>query len=204
MTAIERTAYPRFKATATAKELAELYTPSTSEIAFANSQVKSKRGLLRFLVMLKSFQRLGYSPQSAEIPPTIVEHIRSCLNLSPSVCTIPPARSRYYYLEAIRTYLEVNPYNRRTQAVIAKTIAQAAEVMEYPADLINVAVEELVKERYELPAFSTIDRLVGQIRTAVNSRLFHRINSAMTPLQQEFIDKLLSGSSPELEFTSVR
>jgi len=42
--------------------------------------------------------------------------------------------------------------------------------MEHPADLINVAVEELVKERYELPAFSTLDRLVGHIRTIVNNR----------------------------------
>lgn len=55
MTAIERTAYPRFKSQANVKELAQLYTPSADEIAFAKSQVKSKRGLLRFLVMLKSF-----------------------------------------------------------------------------------------------------------------------------------------------------
>jgi len=60
MTAIERTAYPRFKSFATVKELTELYTPSASELAFAQTQVKSKRGLLRWLVMLKSFQRLGY------------------------------------------------------------------------------------------------------------------------------------------------
>jgi hypothetical protein len=48
MTAIERTAYPRFKSQATAKELAELYTPSASEINLAKGHVKSKRGLLRF------------------------------------------------------------------------------------------------------------------------------------------------------------
>jgi Domain of unknown function (DUF4158) len=64
MTAIERTAYPRFKSQATVKELTELYTPSASELAFAQTQVKSKRGLLRLLVMLKSFQRLGYFPPS--------------------------------------------------------------------------------------------------------------------------------------------
>jgi hypothetical protein len=29
--------------------------------------------------------------------------------------------------------------------------------MDHPADLLNVAIEELVKERYELPAFSTLD-----------------------------------------------
>ena len=76
MTAIERTAYPRFKSFANVKELAQLYTPSAEEITFAKSQVKSKRGLLRFLVMLKSFQRLGYNPQTEEIPASVVGHIR--------------------------------------------------------------------------------------------------------------------------------
>ena len=73
--------------------------------------------------------------------------------------------------------------------------------MEHPADLINVAVEELVKERYELPAFSTLDRLVGHIRTVVNNRLFGRIVKAMTPAQRELIDRLITNSSPELELT---
>jgi TnpA family transposase len=201
MTAIERTAYPRFKSQANVQELAQLYTPSAEEITFAKSQVKSKRGLLRFLVMLKSFQRLGYNPQPDEIPATVIGHIRSCLNLSASVCAIPPERSRYYYAEAIRAYLGVNPYGRNAQMSVAKTIAQAAEVMEHPADLINVAVEELVKERYELTAFSTIDRLVGHIRTVVNNRLFHRIVKAMTPAQRELVDRLIANSSPELELT---
>jgi TnpA family transposase len=205
MTAIERTAYPRFKSQATIKELTELYTPSASELAFAQTQVKSKRGLLRLLVMLKSFQRLGYFPPSEAVPPTVVGHIRACLNLSANVCAIPPERSRYYYAEAIRAYLGVHPYDRKAQTAIATAIAQAAEVMEYPADLINVAVEELVKERYELPAFSTLDRLVGHIRTVVNNRLFGRITNAMTPIQQAFVDDLLATSPASgLTFSLLR
>lgn len=200
MTAIERTAYPRFKSFATVKELTELYTPSASELEFAQTQVKSKRGLLRLLVMLKSFQRLGYFPPSEAGEPTVTLHIRACLNLNANVCAIPPERSRYYYAEAIRAYLGVNPYNRKAQTAIATVIAQAAEVMEYPADLINVAVEELVKERYELPAFSTLDRLVGHIRTIVNNRLFGRITNAMTQTQQAFVDDLVS-ISPALGLT---
>jgi TnpA family transposase len=205
MTAIERTAYPRFKSQATVKELTELYTPSGSELAFAQTQVKSKRGLLRWLVMLKSFQRLGYFPPPESVPPTVVGHIRACLNLSANVCAIPPERSRYNYAEAIRAYLGVHPYDRKAQTAVATAIARAAEVMEYPADLINVAVEELVKERYELPAFSTLDRLVGHIRTVVNNRLFGRITKAMTPTQQAFVDDLLATSPASgLTFSLLR
>jgi hypothetical protein len=62
MTAIERTAYPCFKPQPTPKELTELYTPTTEEIAFAQAQVASKAGLFRLLILLKAFQRLGYFP----------------------------------------------------------------------------------------------------------------------------------------------
>jgi TnpA family transposase len=203
MTAIERTAYPRFKSQTTKKELADTYTPSAAELAFAQGQVKSKRGLLRFLVMLKSFQRLGYFPSPEAVPSNVIGHIRACLNLSSSVCAIPPKRSRYNYAEAIRAYLEVTPFNRKAQTLIATAIAQAAEVMEYPADLINVGIEELVKERYELPAFSTLDRLASHVRNVVNKRLFQRIVNAMNPAQQAFVDGLVSTES-ELTFSILR
>ncbi len=59
MTAIERTAYPRFKSQPTAQELAALYTPTRAEIEFVQAQVRSKSRLLSLMVMLKSFQRVG-------------------------------------------------------------------------------------------------------------------------------------------------
>ncbi|WP_414544929.1 DUF4158 domain-containing protein, partial [Nostoc sp. CCY0012] len=60
MTLIDRTAYPKFKQFPNPKELAELYTPQSAEIKFAKSKTKSHEGFLSFMVMLKSFQRLGY------------------------------------------------------------------------------------------------------------------------------------------------
>ncbi len=49
MTAIERTAYPRFKSFATVKELTELYTPSASELdrTYAGVGENEKRKLLK-------------------------------------------------------------------------------------------------------------------------------------------------------------
>lgn len=164
MTAIERTAYPQFKPQPSTKELSELYSPTAQEVAFAQSQTKSKRGLLRLLVMLKSFQRLGYFPRSEAVPAAVVNHIRSCLNLGANVSAVAPGRSRYVYQDIIRAYLGVHSYDRKAQKAMATAVAQAAEVMDHPADLINVAIEELVKERYELPAFSTLDRLVRRTR----------------------------------------
>jgi hypothetical protein len=41
-----------------------------------------------------------------------------------------------------------------------------------PADLINVAIDELLKQSCELPAYSTLNCLVGHARAQVNQRLY--------------------------------
>jgi len=46
-------------------------------------------------------------------------------------------------------------------------LTEAAKVKDHPPDLINIAIEELVKSRCELPSFRVLDELTGQIRRAV-------------------------------------
>lgn len=201
MSAIERTAYPRFKPRPSAKELAELYTPNADEMQFAQANARSKSGVLRILVMLKSFQRLGYFPYPEMVPMVVIQHLRTVLKLSSSISAIPSPASRYRYQQVIRAYLGVRPYGRDALKLAATAIAVAAEVKDYPADLINVAIEELVKERYELPAFSTLDRLAGNIRSITNTRLFHRVLASLSDAEQGYLDRLLTPQSPDAQAT---
>ncbi|WP_390370163.1 DUF4158 domain-containing protein [Crinalium epipsammum] len=92
--------------------MAELYTPTTEEIKFVRSNVRTPTGLLALMVMLKSFQRLGYFTDIESVPTAIIAHLRKCLNLSVKVSAIPSVRSKRYYQQAIRTYLGVKPYDR--------------------------------------------------------------------------------------------
>ncbi|MCY7278268.1 MAG: Tn3 family transposase [Phormidesmis sp. CAN_BIN44] len=201
MTAIERTAYPSFKQQPSPQELAELYTPTLEELAFAQAQTISKSGRFRVLVLLKSFQRLGYFPHPELVPISVIGHLRSVLKLPSSVSSIAPLRSQRRYQQAVRDYLRVTSYNPTAQKLIAASIAQASEIMDHPADLINVAIETLVKAHYELPAFSTLDRLAGTIRSVVNTRLFQRVASALSTLEQTYLDRLLHPESPDSEMT---
>jgi TnpA family transposase len=195
MTLRDRTAYPKFKQIPDAKELAELYTPTSEEIQFAKSKTKSHEGFFSFIVMLKSFQRLGYFPHPELVPIAVIRHIRSCLKLQSWVKAIPSERQRYTYQNTIRMYLGVKQYDKSAQKIIAILVAQQAEVKDHPADLINVAIEELVKQRYELPAFSTLDRLIGHIRAMVNNRLFLRVSSSFTVTEILYLDQLLIGDT---------
>ncbi len=77
----------------------------------------------------------------------------------------------------------------------AIAIASSAVVKDHPADLLNVAIEELVKERYELPAFSTLDRLVDRVRTSANTRLFGRVSAGLSQTEQAYLDRLIAKES---------
>lgn len=110
-------------------------------------------------------------------------------------------RSRRYYETAIRAYLGVSPYDKKAQKLAAIAVGQAALVMEHPADLINVAIEELVKERYELPAFSTLDRLVGHIRSIINTRLYRTINAKLSSAEKATLEQLISSEKEEVLLT---
>lgn len=69
MTAIHETAYPRIRSNVTDKELVELYTPTEEQLSFADENAQAPVQKLGLLVLLKSFQRLGYFPMLREIPP---------------------------------------------------------------------------------------------------------------------------------------
>jgi hypothetical protein len=189
---IERTAYPRFAPRPSARELARLYTPNLREEGLAVRATRGGKGqILAFLVMLKSFQRLGYFPKPEEVPEAVVSHLRSRLGLPEDVPATPPRRSRQRYRDAIREHLCVNPYGDDARRVAVEAVAKAAATMDDPADLVNVAVEGLVKERFELPAFSALDRLVRKVRHAGNSRLFSRVDEGLSAADRERFDGLL-------------
>lgn len=182
MASIERTAYPRFKAPLTTQELTRLYTPTTEEVTLAQHQTSSPRRQFLVLVLLKAFQRLGYVPKLAEIPVAIINHIRGCLHLSSELAEEDTdRRTLYRYHCAIREYLHVTVYGKVARHLAVSAVYAAAQTMDNPADLINVALETLIKERSELPAFSTLDRLIRRVRTLVNHGFFLTIQRRLSP-----------------------
>ena len=181
MTAIERTAYPRLRRNPSARDLAILYTPTEAELAWATTTARDEAHRLHRLLWLKCFQGLGYFPRLQEIPPPISEHLRTFLELDPAVPRgYGQDRTLYRHQTAVRAYLQVLVFGEAARAAVSARVRTAATVLDNPADLINVAIEELVRLRYELPAFSTLDRLVEQVRTEVNQALFTQVAMCLT------------------------
>jgi len=107
MTTIDRTVYPRFRATLTPTELHDHFTPTAKELALAETNTRDDAARLTFLVLYKCFQCLGYLPRDQEIPPEIIAHLRWYLHLDEHVaCQVPP-RSRRSSGTLIRQALKV-------------------------------------------------------------------------------------------------
>lgn len=173
MTAIERTAYPRFKETLTESELDDFFTPSPAEVVFVTEAAAGDLQQLSLVVLLKAFQKLGYLPSLAQVPRQIVAHIARPMQLPlPAQVKDVPRTSRGRYRQAIHSYLGIRRYGDGRARVVREVVQEAAVTMSDPADLINVAIEQLVRLNFELPAFSTLDRLVNNIRHGVHHQLY--------------------------------
>ncbi|MEK4740040.1 MULTISPECIES: Tn3 family transposase [Bacillus] len=194
MTSIERTAYPRFKQNISKKELATIYTVTHEENIFAHRIARGESSVFICLVMLKSFQRLGYFPRPKEIPTIVLQHIQSGLHIPDEVEIKFNSKVMYRHQKEIRQYLQVSTFGKDALHVATKAIYKAAYVMDHPPDLINVAIEELIKGHYELPAFSTLDRLVRRVRTLVNNQLCHTVMNRLSNQEKHKLDELLRTS----------
>ncbi len=207
MTSIERTAYPRFTRAPSTKELREIYTPTPTDVAFVATTARGPAQKFGLMILLKVYQRLGYFPKPATIPGAIISHIRTMMKLEADlVPDIASNHTLYRYHAVIRTHLEIQSEGQHVRHVAAQAIAQAAHVMEHPADLISAAIEVLVKENCELPAFSTLERMARRIRTLVHRGIYQHIASRLSDAQQETLLRLLEreGVNPFITFNQIK
>ena len=195
MTSIERTAYPRFGREVSARELDGL-SPLPDEIEWARDRTRSDEHLLALVVSLKCFQRLGYFPRGEQVPDVVVAHVRDCLTLDRRTISDAAERTVEWQRELVRERVGAVFDPERTRIVAEGAIRAAAEVKNHPPDLINVALELLVKESLELPGFSTLDRMAAAIRAEVNTALFEGVTGRMAPLEARRLHGLLEVAGP--------
>lgn len=196
MTAIERTAYPRFTRAPSVKELREMYTPTPGDVAFVVTKARGSSQKLALMILLKVYQRLHYFPEPQTIPGAIIAHIRAVMKIpSDLVPDISPA-TLYRYYAALREHLEITSQGKQTRHVAAHAMMTSASVMNDPADLINAALERLLAEHCELPAFSTLDRMVRRIRTLVNRGIYQSILTKLSDADQQSLSGLLHTEEP--------
>ena len=195
MTFIEKTAYPRFTDELLSSEWRTYFLPTEEEVRFIAKHARTERGKLTLLILLKTHQYLGQTIPVHKVPKPIQEYLRSCMDLPQTIFPLKesPANktSLHRYRAATRSYLQITPWSGEAEKIVRTAVNKAAYTMSDPADLINVALEALSDNRYELPAFSKLERLVKHIRSQVHKKIYSQIASRLNPSQRATLDKLL-------------
>lgn len=164
MASIDKTAYPRFKRTISERELREAYSPTLEETDWAREMTDTDENRLSLMVWLKCCQRLGRFPRLAEIPPQVISHVRDELGLTEDVgMAVVAERTGRNHKALVRARLGLDGDQANARKLADQAIRQAARTKDHPADLINVALQELARNSCEFPAFSTLDDLAAQV-----------------------------------------
>jgi Domain of unknown function (DUF4158) len=162
-------------------------------------------GHLTLLTLLKCQQNLGYTPALTDVPRQICTYLSQHLHLgADTALDVEAEKTLYRYRQLIRSYLRVSSYSLGGAETVEPMVEQAAYTMSDPADLINVAIEHLVEQRVELPAFSTLDRLVGRVRRRVHQHLYTQITQSLSPAQVGRLEALVGVHNGRTEFTRIK
>ncbi len=195
MTQIHETAYPRMRTKVTKRELNEIYTPTKEEMIFVDKHTRTPIPRFYFIIRLKIFQRLGYFPAFDEIPSIIINHIAQIVGIDDS--TKKDINHKTYkvyrkYASLIRQYLGIKSYSDGGIDIAKEALLAASNTKDIVADIINAGIEELVRQCYELPAFTTIRRAAYDARATTNKFFYKQIFQALNPRDKEVITSLLT------------
>jgi hypothetical protein len=194
MPRIDETAYRQLKASPTDRELRQLYTPTLDERLLAQQHTNGKPAMVTFLVLLKTFQHLGYPVSLASVPMPIVSYIANqmqCSITGQDLINYDLSGTRRRHLQIVRTHLHLVADGGAMREAMEQAMREAAASKEDLTDLINIALEQLVRQCFELPAFSTLERTARRIRAETASTFQAQITETLTLSEQDAIDRLL-------------
>ena len=195
MKSLYETAYPRFKKNITKRELEKIYTPSSDELNFACRNTQHFTDRLMLLVLIKTGQRLGYFVIPTEVPENIVAYIAKCAGVEKKgkkvLRRFSQAGSLQRLRELSRKFLNLKALTADSENLILKIAKNAAQTKQELADIINVVIEELVRQRFELPGFTTLQRSARHARSIVNNQLYCSIHEELSKDLQNELDALL-------------
>ena len=110
MTAIHETAYPWIRSNLGDHALHTLYTSTPDDLAFRQRTMTSTVAAFGGVVLLQTLQRLGYLPFVDALPPRLIQHFATTMDLLLPRETLQPYELRGFrkwHVPLIRDYLGI-------------------------------------------------------------------------------------------------
>jgi polysaccharide pyruvyl transferase WcaK-like protein len=99
---------------------------------------------------------------------------------------------RRRHMAFVRDYVGVSAWCEAAQTVMIDACRQAAKTRDDLADIVNIALEELVRQRYELPAFNTVLRAARAARTEINQGYYAQVRERLSDTALRAVNALLA------------
>lgn len=204
MPSIQETAYPRLKSSPTPKDLDKLFSPTSEEITWVKTRARHSFSQLGLIIMLKTFQCLNYFVPISDVPQVIIKHIAKV-----SILDLPDLETWESYhrsgtgirqIAMIREYRKVKVFDEQARQVMMTAMENSVLEKDAKSDIINVAIDELVKNSYELPSFSTLVKAVDHIHAVAYRTLYKLVSDALSNKEKEILDALFQ-SKEESTYT---
>jgi len=115
------TAYPVLKASPSERELNDSFTPILWELAFVGDRTREPAPTVGLLLLLKTFQRLGYFVRLDAIPVSIVRHISKAAgykDVPAGLSAYDSGTGRHRHMVLVRSWLGVTPFGREARRVM--------------------------------------------------------------------------------------
>lgn len=186
-----RVIYPELPHPITRDDLQRLFTPSYAERLWAPTIASTASSQVALLVQLKVFQTIGRFVQAADIPSVVVEHVARRLGVDLGAAPAFADRTLYRHRSVIRHHLGVIPWGPKGRAIAVEAMRKSARVRTDPADIVNAAIDALVRHQVELPLVSALRRLAGTAYTQINTLQYKAVGSPLSTRQRSALEALL-------------
>lgn len=195
MTGIHETAYPRLKGDYNEHDLAMIYAPTEEEWQFVREHYRQANQRAFVLVQLKLLQRLGYFVPLSSLPGVLVKYICNCVGLKTpnkaELAKYDQSGSKTLHHQQLRALVGIRVFAGDGELWLADQALQVAQTKQELPDIINVLVESLIQQRYELPGFSYLFRLARKSRALVNGQIYRSVYQQLSPILVARLDRLL-------------
>ena len=186
-----RVIYPELPDPLTQGDLRQLFNTSFDERKWASSVARTPASQVALLVHLKIFQTIGRFLSAADVPLAAVEYVACRMAVESEATLICPHRTHYRHRQAILRRLKVVAWGADARALAQATMCKTAQARTDPADIINSAIDALIRHDFELPPLATLRRLAGTAHSNINAGQWAEVCGRLSSAQQVVLETLL-------------
>jgi hypothetical protein len=186
-----RLIYPTLAQRLTPADVHQLFSPSYEERRWAPTIARTPSSQVALLVQLKIFQSVGRFLPVEQIPEAAIEHVARALGVDEEIRLLYTDSTLYRHQSSVLERLHITAWGAAARELVRNTMSDIAQTRTDPVDLVNAAVDALVRHQFELPSLDTLTRLAGQIHSQVNAVHWQRINALLTADERAALEALL-------------